>query len=385
MVKNINPDKCKTKNKIQKTNRHILKFTAVVTLFSICTSLCIPATNILKAADTSKTGTSSDKTSISRPATGSSISGFDDLEESQSVELSLNYSDRKIIYGSCQYLDDFEAFDASAVTIDPGKAEWRSSDESVATVKYGTVFIQGTGKTVISVIYEGNIASCNLEVIQPEVSIDKEELKNRLVGDKCTDWYSCTADVKVSVKSGNKNVVKVKDDGSLKVLALGKSLITVKAENGNTASYTMNIKKRHIYVNDDETLNLDKYIKHIKNYKDAVWTVSDPESLQVSEEGDIKPLKCGKTSINTSLNGKKYKINIRVTNYELMKGIAMEALKDTLRYPASLSVNNIFHDGRSITIDYSSMNKYGGYDRDKFIMKINMTGEYSCETVSIYN
>ena len=128
-----------------------------------------------------------------------------------------------------------------------------------------------------------------------------------------------------------------------------------------------------------------KYIKHIKNYQDAVWTVSEPGSLQISKEGDIKPLKCGKFSINTNLNGKKYKINIRVTNYELMKELAMDALKDTLRYPASLSINNIVHDGRSIIIDYSSMNKYGGYDRDKFIMKINMGGEYKYETVSIYN
>lgn len=384
MVKHVKIDQYK--NKIKKTNRHIyLKFAATATLFSICTSLLIPAANVLHAADTIRTGTSGIKTSISRPASGSSISGFDDLDESQSVELSLNYSQRKIIYGSCQYLDDFEAFDASAVTIDPGKAEWRSSDESVATVKYGTVFIKGTGKTIISVIYEGNTASCSLEVIKPEVSINKEELKNRLVGDKCTDWYSCTAQVKVKVKSGNKKVVKANDDGSLKVLALGKSLITVKAENGNTVSYTMNIKKRHIYVNDNETVNLDKYIKHIKNYKDAVWTVSNPENLQISSEGDIKPLKCGKTSINTSLNGKKYKINIRITNYELMKELAMSSLKDTLRYPASLSVNNILHDGRSITVDYSSMNKYGGYDRNKFIMKINMDGEYTCETVSIYN
>ncbi len=381
MVKNIKSNK----SQIQRTKRHILKFTAVTAFFSICTSLCVPATNSLKAADTYTNGISINKAGISRAASGSSISGFDDLEESQSVELSLNYSDRKIIYGSCQYLDDFEAFNASGVTIDSGAAEWRSSDESVATVKYGTVFIKGTGKTVISVIYEGNVASCSLEVIKPEVSIDKEELKNRLVGDKCTDWYTCTAQVKVNVKSGNKKVVKVNEDGSLKVLALGKSLITVKAENGTTASYTMNIKKRHIYVNDDEIINLDKYIKHIKNYKDAVWTVSDPGNLQVSKEGDIKPLKCGKTSINTSLNGKKYKINIRVTNYELMKELAMSALKDTLRYPASLSVNNIIHDGRSITVDYSSMNKYGGYDRDKFILKINMSGEYSCETVSIYN
>lgn len=362
-----------------------VKLAATITLFSICTSLCIPSIGTLHAADSGITGTSSIKTRTSLPASGSSISGFDDLDGSQSVELSLNYSDRKIIYGSCGYLDDFEVFDASAVTIDPGTAEWRSSDESVATVKYGTVFIKGTGKTVISVIYEGNTASCNLEVIKPEVSINKKELKNRLVGDKCTDWYSCNAQVKVNVKSGNKKVVKANDDGSLKVLALGKSLITVKAENGNTVSYTMNIKKRHIYVNDDETISLDKYIKHIKNYKDAIWTVSDPENLEVSNEGNIKPLKCGKTSINTNLNGKKYKINIRVTNYELMKELAMSTLKDTLRYPASLSVNNIFHDGRSITVDYSSMNKYGGYDRDKFIMKINMDGKYTYETVSIYN
>lgn len=356
-----------------------LKFTTSAAVFAVMASLAAPAAYITKA---SVYGSSK---SPGSPATGSAVTGFDDLDGSQGVELSLNYSKRKIIYGSCTYLTDIEAFDANGVTVNPVDAEWRSSDESVATVKYGTVFITGTGKTVITVIYNGNIASCSLEIVKPKVSIKKEELKNKLVGDKCTDWYTANGQVKITVKSGNKKVVKAKSDGSLKVLALGKALITVKAENGNTARYTMNIKKRHLYINDNETININKYTKYIKNYQDAVWEVSEPESLQISKEGDLKPLKCGKFTISTSLNGKKYKINIRVTNYELMKGLAMDTLKDTLRYPASLSINNIIHDGRSITIDYSSMNKYGGYDRDKFVMKINMDGEYKYETVSIYN
>ena len=271
----------------------------------------------------------------------------DEMEESQKVELSLNYSVRKIIYGTCSYLSDFEVYNASGVQIDPGEAEWMSSDESVATVKYGTVFINGTGETVITVAYNGNTASCNLEVVKPEVKINKSELKDRLVGDK--------------------------------------SVITVKADNGNTVKYTMNIKKRHLYLSDDETLNISQYIKNIKNYENAVWTVSDPSYIDILEDGTIKPLKPGRVTLNTKLNGKKYKINLRITNYDIMKELAMSALKDNLRYPASLSVNNIMHDGRSVTIDYSSMNKYGGYDRDKFIMKVNMGGEYICETVSIYN
>ncbi|MCX4327520.1 MAG: hypothetical protein OSJ45_09530 [Lachnospiraceae bacterium] len=369
MVKYIKPKK----------EKNILKLAASATIFSICTSLFFPATYFSHAAVSSNHYTKA-------PATGSSITtGFDDIDGSQSVSLALNYSVRKIIYGSCTYLADIEAFDANGVTINPGEAEWRSSDESVATVKYGTVFINGTGTTIISVIYNGNTASMTLQVVKPKVSINKEELEDRMVGDICTDWYTSTEDVKVTVKSGNKKVVKANDDDSLKIRALGKSVITVKAKNGNTAKYTMNIKKRHLYMNDDETINLDKYIKHIKNHENAVWTVQDPSGLQISKEGDIKPLKCGKFSINTSLNGKKYKINIRITNYELMKGLAIDALKDTLRYPASVSINNIIHDGRSITIDYSSMNKYGGYDRDKFIMQVNMKGEYKYETVSIYN
>ena len=58
----------------------------------------------------------------------------DEMEESQKVELSLNYSVRKIIYGTCSYLSDFEVYNASGVQIDPVEAEWMSSDESVATV-----------------------------------------------------------------------------------------------------------------------------------------------------------------------------------------------------------------------------------------------------------
>jgi len=309
----------------------------------------------------------------------------EELEESPGVELSLNYSQRKVIYGTCQYLSDIEAFDASGVVIDPAEAVWTSSDEDVATVKYGTVFINGAGKTIITVMYDDNTALMELEVVKPEVSIDKDKLKNRLVGDKCTNWYSSTEDVDVTARSGNKKVAKITKDGSIKVLALGKSKITVKAKNGNTETYTMNVRKRHIYVNDDETFVLSKYIKHVKNYENASWTFSDPSYVQALPDRAFKPLKCGKTTVNTSLNGKKYKVKIRITSYNMMKEVAMEALKDKLRYPASLSVNNIMHNGRSVTIDYSSMNKYGGYDREKFILKINMDGKYTSETVSIYN
>lgn len=307
------------------------------------------------------------------------------IQESESIELSLNYSEREIVYGSCTYLSDIELFNASGVTIDPDKAEWSSTDESVATVKYGMIFINGIGSTTISAEYEGHTASFNLHVIKPKVSINKEELKDRLVGDRCTDWYTATESSKVTVKSGNKKVVKVNEDGSLKALALGKSVITVKVEGGNTVKYTMNIKKRHIYINDDETLDLSKYIKNVKNYKSAVWSVSDSSFAQITAEGILTPLKCGKVTLNTKLNGKKYKINLRITNYNYMKDIAMDALNDTLRYPASLSVNSILHTGRRITIDYSSMNKYGGYNRDKFIMTVNMNGEYTYKTVSIYD
>ena len=48
----------------------------------------------------------------------------DEMEESQKVELSLNYSVRKIIYGTCSYLSDFEVYNASGVQIDTVTAIW---------------------------------------------------------------------------------------------------------------------------------------------------------------------------------------------------------------------------------------------------------------------
>lgn len=309
----------------------------------------------------------------------------DSMKESKSVEIFLNYSKCKVIYGTEQYLSDIKAFNASGTAIDPAEVEWMSDDESVATVKYGTVFIKGTGETVITAGYNGSVALLYLEVVKPEVSIDKSELKNRLVGDKCTDWYTSTEDVKVTVKSGNKKVVRVNDNGSLKVLALGQSVIKVKPKGGNTVKYTMNVRKRHIYVNNDKTFTPRKYIRHIKNHEQAVWTVSEPDYIEILPDGTMKPLKIGKISISTNLNGQTYKIILRITNYDLMKELALSSLKDTLRYPASLSINNITHNGRSVTIDYSSMNKYGGYDRCKFILKINMAGEYTSKTISIYD
>lgn len=310
---------------------------------------------------------------------------YDDMQESESVELFLNYSKRKIIYGTTQYLSDIEAFNASGAAINPAEIEWMSDDESVATVKYGTIFIEEPGEAVITASYNGNTASLYLEVIEPEAFIDKSELKNRLVGDKCTDWYTATEDIKVTVKSGNKQVVKVTDNKNLKLLALGQSVITVKPKGGEAVKYTMNVNKRHVYLSDDEILGLEKYIKNIKNYEQAVWTASEPDFIETLPDGTMKPLKAGKVTMSTTLNGQTYKVILRITNYNLMKELALNSLKDTLRYPASLSVNSIAHNGRKITIDYSSMNKYGGYDRKKFILKINMAGKYTTKTISIYD
>lgn len=306
-------------------------------------------------------------------------------EESESVEIFLNYSKRKIIYGTKQYLSDIEAFNASGAAINPVEVEWMSDDESVATVKYGTVFIEGPGETVITASYNDNTAFLYLEVIEPEVSIDKSELKNRIVGDICTDWYTSTENTKVTVKSGNKKVAKINDDGDIKVLALGKSVITAKAKNGNTIKYTMNVNKRHVYVNDDKTFDLQKYIKYIDNYEQAVWTASEPDYIEILPDKTMKPLKAGKVSMSTNLNGKTYKIVLRITNYDFMKELALNSLKDTLRYPDSLSINSIEHNGHKIIIDYSAMNKYGGYDRNKFILKINMSGTCTSKTISIYD
>ncbi len=308
-----------------------------------------------------------------------------DIEESESVELFLNYSNIKVIYGTKQYLSDIEVFNASGAAINLADVEWMSDDESVATVKYGTIFIQGPGETFITALYNGNTASLYLKVVEPKVSINKSELKDRLVGDKCTDWYNSTEGIKVTAKSSNKKVVKINDDGSLKILALGKSKIAVKAKNGNTATYTMNVNKRHAYVTNEEVFGLEEYIKCIDNYQNAIWTASEPGYIENIPDGTMKPLKSGKVTLSTNLNGETYKVVLRITNYNMMKELALSSLKDTLRYPASLSINSITHNGRKITIDYSSMNKYGGYDRKKFILKINMAGKYTSKTVSIYD
>ena len=62
------------KNKRNKTTRHMcIKFAAAITFFSICTALYFPSTYTLHAADTAN------NTNISSPATGSSVTCFDDI------------------------------------------------------------------------------------------------------------------------------------------------------------------------------------------------------------------------------------------------------------------------------------------------------------------
>ncbi len=303
---------------------------------------------------------------------------------SQEVQLSLNFSERTIIYGSVSYLDDIEAFDASGNTIDAKDVEWSSDAENVVSVKYGTLFINGEGSAVISAKYNGNEAFCKINVVKAKVSIKKNVLKDKRTGQVCTDWYTATAGSKLTITSGNKKVAKIQEDGSLKVLSLGKTVIKVKAKYGNTAKYTMYVTKKHVYINDDQSINLKKYIKNIKS-KNVKLSVKDITQAKLSADGTLTPLKSGKCTINVSAGSKKYKIEVRMVNYNALKQCALDTLNSTLRYPASLSINSITSTARSITIDYSSINRYGGYNRDKFIMQINMKGEYSYKTVSIFD
>ena len=127
-----------------------------------------------------------------------------------------------------------------------GDIIWKSSKESVAKVySDGMVIALKKGKTTITAQYNGTKYACSITVKNP--SINKAEVSMRVDDNFRLKMKGANP---VSWLSSNTKVATVDDGGLVKALMVGTTKITVKCENGNEYTSTVNVKNYNLKVGD---------------------------------------------------------------------------------------------------------------------------------------
>ena len=206
--------------------------------------------------------------------------------------------------------------------------EWKSSDESVATVSQtGLVTALKEGPAVITVITNdgGFEATCNVTVnkkviLVSEVELNKIELtldegkEEKLV---VTVKPDDATDKSVVWESSNTSVATVDQEGLVKAVTVGTAQITVKTKDGVQATCEVTVNKKVIPVTEvqlnKETMNLmegdeERLVVTVKpddaTDKSVVWESSNETVVTVEQDGLVKAVREGDAQITvTAKNG----------------------------------------------------------------------------------
>lgn len=226
--------------------------------------------------------------------------------------------------------------------------EWKSSDESVATVSQtGLVTALKEGPAVITVITNdgGFEATCDVTVNKKvipvsDVQLNKETM-NLMEGDEerlvVTVKPDDATDKSVVWESSNETVVTVDQDGLVKAVREGDAMITVTAKNGVGASCLVGVSKKDIPVTGIKLnyismeLNVGtggKLTATVEpenaTVQDVEWKSSDPAVVAV-HNGYVTAKKEGKATITVKTvdGGFTASCEVNVKNIPVT-GIALE-------------------------------------------------------------
>lgn len=228
---------------------------------------------------------------------------------------------------------------------------------------YGDLFHQCSLDYCYTLKYtiEGTVPTKKLKLNKTKLTLDVGESKKLKVSS--TPTYA-TDETKWS--TSNKKVATISKSGKVKAKALGTATITAK-KGKKKAKCKVTVNKMYLELYTGETKSLKKYIKNIKNYKKATFKSSDKSVVSVNSDGKIKTLKHGKATITITVSEKKYKITVYSYSKSKLERTAKSTLKNMLKNPNSLIINNMEYVGGVLVIDYSAMNGFGGYNREDFI------------------
>ena len=174
--------------------------------------------------------------------------------------------------------------------------------------------------------YVASDCSCVLKAtyLEDEVIILAQGQKHQLSA------YSALRGKKISwsdfysIKSSNKRIASVDEDGLVTAKALGKADIKGEYWDGDTlcfedfeAKVVVNSVNVTMYLGESKSLNY--LIKNISGYDSAKWSSNNKSVVSVTKSGKATVKNNGKATLTVKIDGQKYKVNVNVPKVELNK------------------------------------------------------------------
>lgn len=223
--------------------------------------------------------------------------------------------------------------------------------EIVADVTGGTGFLDTTaaaGETYYYQVYSHNDSvTCALTTgVQPVVPEPTKVTLNK--SGTVTLYTNATLQLTASLsptvaesgltwKSSKKKVATVDKNGLVKPVKAGTAVISVKTDNGKTASVKVKVAKppkpRKVRLNKSgtvklelgKTLQLTATLTPKKASTKLTWTSSNKKVAKVTKKGLVKPVKPGKATITVKTsNGKKARVKIKVVDPLAPTGVSLD-------------------------------------------------------------
>ena len=238
------------------------------------------------------------------------------------------------------------------------KLTWTSSNESIATVSYGTVTALKPGTVTITARSENGIsASCTITISEKPVTVTKITLSKTFttlyvgqtekitvnlspsnVSDKTVTWYS-----------ENQQIVTVTSDGVLKGVSVGTTEVSAKSSNGKVATIKVRVESGVTSISLNKTsisLNIGKTEKLVATVlpsnaqdKSVTWSSSD-NSIATVSNGTVTAIKPGTVTITAKTsNGKVATCKVVVNNpYIAVTDIKLNITNSTIKVGETISL-----------------------------------------------
>ncbi len=284
------------------------------------------------------------------------------------------------------------------------KGTWHSLDPEIVTISdTGLIKANKMGKTQVYLEFGNTKRYCDItvnEIVVSSLKLNKNNIEmsvDEVYQLEYTLLPENATNKTIIWESSNPSVATV-ENGQVKAINLGESVITIKSSNGiidNCNVLVNNINVKELIVNQKD-INLNKGSVYKLNVNvippnasnsTLTYITSNPNSVEVTSDGIIKANQSGSSTITiSSLNGITTTCNITVSDTEIIK------------FNHSTAPNN----GRSISInvndnDYSELvvNTYlNGTIQDNksirqkignYTVEANGIGKWEIEAYLVYN
>lgn len=231
------------------------------------------------------------------------------------------------------------------------KLTWTSSDNSIATVSYGTVTTKKAGTvTITATSSNGKSASSTIVISEREVTVTKISLSKTFttlyIGQEekitATLTPSNVTDKTVTWTSANPQIATVSSDGTIKGVSVGTVEILAKSSNGKEASMKVRVESgvTSISLNKSNiSLEVGKAEQLVATIlpsnapdKSVTWLSSD-ESVATVSKGYVTTKKAGTVTITAkSIDGKTASCTVIVNNkYVAVTDIKLNTSRAAIR------------------------------------------------------